>query len=143
MLFRSGEDAVDFSDFYAEVTTFFASPQPGSATGIAFRLVDVENYYLFIVDESGTYSLFVQVDGEWTTLIDYAFSDAFDTADDALNVIGVLAEGDTIALTINQEVVDVVQDATHSSGSLGLFAESADEPGIVVGFDDFFLWELE
>jgi hypothetical protein len=138
-----GVDPVEYSDLYAEVTTFFPVSQPGSTTGIAFRLIDNANYYLFDVTMEGSYALFVQADGQWTTLIDYTATDAFETGADALNLIGVLAEGDTIALTINEQVINVVQDATHSSGGIALVGESAANPGVVVGFDDFSLWELE
>lgn len=137
------ENLVELGDFYAEVTTFFPAAQPGAATGIAFRLIDVDNYYLYLVTEDGQYALFVQEAGEWRTLIDYTPTDVFATDADALNLIGVLAEGDTLALTLNEQVIDVVQDGTLSRGGLALVGETNDEPGVVVGFDDFFLWELE
>jgi hypothetical protein len=137
-----GENDTVLSDFYAEVDLSFATRPAGAAGGLAFRLGDPSNLYLYSIDAEGSYLLQKQVDGTWSDLAPLTASPEIDTEEGAVNTIGVLAEGDVLALTINGVVVAEVEDADLGEGSIGLTAIAYAEPDVNVAFDNFRLWEL-
>jgi hypothetical protein len=131
-----------FSDFYAETDISWVS-QPGPiSAGLVFRIQDSDNFYTFGVNADGTYTMKKSVDGDWYTVIDPTASDAIEVGEDAVNRIGVLAEGSTIVLNINGEVVAAVEDDDISAGEVALAAEAFDEPDVEAAFDNFAIWDL-
>ena len=130
------------SDFILEAdVSAITSPMDGHY-GFAFRLIDSDNFYEFVISPRGTFSLWKKVDGEWTELTDWTESDAIDTAEDAVNRIGVLATGPNLAVTINDEIVAQVTDDTFADGSFGMLAGVYDEAGLEAVFDNVQIWDL-
>ena len=132
----------EMSDFLmeADVETV-TSPLDGSF-GMIFRTLDADNFYIFRISPRGTFSFMKKADGEWTTLTDWTASDAIDTADGAVNRLGVLAEGSQLALLINEVVVAQAVDADLTEGQVGLAAGVYDEAGLEVAFDNVDIWDL-
>lgn len=137
-----GEEQLQFSDFYTEVDMSFAQRPIGAAGGMIVRLQDSGDFYYFVVEAAGNYSLHKRVGDVWVELIPWTATDQMDTADGAVTRIGALAEGDQLALTINGVTVGEVQDADLSLGYLALLSATTDTAPVEVIYDNFELWDL-
>ncbi len=136
------EDAVQFDDFYAEFDTSFVTYTGENAAGLVFRLLDTENFYKFVVDEIGYFQVQKRVDGEYSDLIEWTISDAVDDTEGAVNRIGILAEGATLAFSVNGDVIVQVEDSDLASGAIALAIQSYSTPEAHSTFDNFDLWIL-
>lgn len=136
------QDQMQFSDFYAEVDMGFAQRPEGAAGGMVVRLQDSGDFYYFAIEAAGNFSLRKKVGGVWVELIPGTASDQIDSADDAMNRIGMLAEGDRLALTVNGVVVGEVQDPDLDAGYLALLAATTTTAPVEVIYDNFMLWDL-
>jgi hypothetical protein len=136
------ESLAEYDDFYAEFDTSFITLTGENAAGLMFRLADSNNFYMFKVDEIGYYQLEKRVDGESTDLVPWAISEAFDESENAVNRIGVLAEGNTLAFTLNGTVLAVVEDEGINVGGLALAVQTYSAADALSSFDNFDLWLL-
>jgi hypothetical protein len=136
------DSAAPLQDFYIEFDTTFITRGGDNATGLAFRILDETNYYLISVSENGYLNLVKRIDGDWFDLTPWTFSETIDTGENTINRIGVLAEGATLAITINDEVVTVAQDSDITAGALGLLTQAFSADSAEVSFDNIALWRL-
>jgi hypothetical protein len=134
--------AAQFDNFYAEFDTSFVVLTGENSAGLVFRLADTDNFYNFMVDEIGYFQLQKRVNGEYTNMVSWSISDAFDDSEGAVNRIGILAEGTTLALSINGTVVAQVDDADIDVGALAFAVETYSTPEAHSTFDNFDLWLL-
>ena len=107
------------------------------AYGIVFRLQDVNNFYYFLVDDSGYFTLGKRLEGEWIPLIDWAVSDAI-LSGDAFNSLGVVINGDELVVYVNLELVGQVVDDTFANGGVGVAAQSIETTGEMHAIFDVF-----
>jgi hypothetical protein len=133
----------EIGDFYVEFDATFVTLGGDNATGLVFRMIDNENYYLLSASENGYINLVKLVAGEWTDLTPWVLSEAIDTEAEAVNRIGVLAEGTSLAIAINGEVVTVAEDDEFTSGAIGLLAQAFSADSAEVSFDNVVLWTLD
>ncbi len=111
--------------------------------GLVFRYQDVSNFYYFLIDDSGVFSLGKREAGEWIDLIPWTFSDAV-LAGESFNRLGVTATGNELVAYINSEPVGTVTDPSFSKGGVGLIAQSnVDEGGMHAEFEVFYLESYE
>ncbi len=129
-------------DFAAEVDVEFTAAPGDMQAGLAFRLVDGDNFYLFSTGPQGTYSLWKKSAGEWTALIPWSASGALEQGEGARNRLGVLAEGDAISIWANETVLASVSDDALAEGVLALAVGSFDEPGVTASFDNLEVWDI-
>jgi hypothetical protein len=132
-----------FTNFYAEFDTSFAVYTGENAAGLVFRLVDTDNFYKFLVDEIGYYQLQKRVDGVYGDVIEWAMTEEVDESEGAINRIGILAEGSTLALTVNGIVVAQAEDSDLESGGVALAIQTYGTPEAHSIFDNFELWILD
>ncbi len=130
------------TDFLAEVDAAHLAGPTGGEYGMVFRYNDESNLYLYVISAEGYYSLLKLQDGQWEVLVDWTESDALNIGENALNRLGLLAEGTQITLFANSIPLTTVEDDTFASGSIGLAAGTFDEPGLSVSFDNFSYWEI-
>lgn len=140
---RDAGNALQFDDFYIEFDTTFVTYTGENTAGLVFRMTDTDNFYKFMVDETGYYQLNKRVNGEYQDVIPWALTDAADTTDGAINKIGILAEGSTLAFSVNGTVIAQVEDTDFSSGSLALAIQTYTATEGHSTFDNFKLWELK
>jgi hypothetical protein len=107
------------------------------AYGIVFRLQDVNNFYYFLVDDSGYFTLGKRLEGEWIPLIDWTVSDAI-LSGDAFNSLGVVINGDELVVYVNLELVGQVVDDTFANGGVGVAAQSIETTGEMHAIFDVF-----
>ena len=117
---------------------------------------DPESMYGFVCNEQGTTNAFYYVGVSPSGY--YAFIKSSVALDDVFLKEGtsdaIAAGGETIRLGLdcgngsmtlyaNGQMIDSVSDSTYTSGSVGIFAASNDEPsGTVAIFDDFAMTKL-
>ena len=127
-------------DFLAEADVSLAEGAPNTQVGMLFRVQDTDNFYSYYIDGEGNYALWKLVDNEWQEIIPSTPSDLLDTSEGAVNRLGVLAQGPTIALLINDEIVDQTTDDTFAGGQIALSVGTVDEANATGRFDNFDLW---
>ena len=97
--------------------------------GVIFRVArDRKSFYGFTVTSDGRYTLFKYNDSTFSTLINYTGNQAIRQGT-ATNTIQVVAQGDQIALYVNNQWLDTVSDSSLSSGAIGFFLYSSTAGG--------------
>jgi hypothetical protein len=132
----------EVENFYVEVDVIQREGSLDNQFGFLFRFDETGNYYLFAASNDGYYSLQLYNEGEWTPILDWEESDAIEVGEGTVNTLGLLAEGDSLTLLINDFIVDEASDDTLAGTGLALNAGVFDEPPIELGFDNLRLWNL-
>ncbi|GAC1391387.1 MAG: hypothetical protein NVS4B11_10590 [Ktedonobacteraceae bacterium] len=112
--------STNFSNFaYRVALTILA----GDCSGIAFRGdVNSNKQYYYEMCQAGTYDLVIFDGNSGKYLIKPTSGSAINSGIGKANVIAVFANNDTIQLYANGTLLDTVQDATFTSGSIGLLS---------------------
>jgi hypothetical protein len=125
--------------YYAQVTGKLVSDTDYYQIGLAFRVVDGNNFYYFVVDHTQQYGLYSVVDGNLVTLIDATWDKGIKIGRDAPNTVGVLVIGDYIEVYVNGQFRGAVVDHAHTTG--GAFPATytfvdSNSP-VAAAFDDY------
>ena len=102
--------------FYSQVTAALVSDTNYYQLGMAFRVVDGENFYFLVVDHSRQLTLFKVETGEFTELIGPTIDSSIRVGRDQPNTLGVLAIGDYLEVYLNGQLKGAVIDSTHTQG---------------------------
>lgn len=137
----SNSASASAANFLAEVEATQTAGPEVNEFGLAFRVVDADNFYAYFVSGNGYWNLSKFEEGDWITLSDWMASDAIAGLGE-VNRLGVLADGEVITLFVNGEQVGQVTDGSFSEGGIALLAGTFDDPGVDVAFDNFALWEI-
>ncbi|PWH14139.1 MAG: hypothetical protein DDG60_08715 [Anaerolineae bacterium] len=143
----SSPNEEEYSNIRIEVTAKNNSRDSYAAFGIiCYQGTAKEDMYYFAVSPNGDYAiakavtgqedLFLTNDNEWgaSSLI---------PKNAASYRIGAECGNGTLSLFVNGQKVDSVQDATYTTGTVGLFAWNDEQPsGTDVTFDDFVITRL-
>ncbi len=105
------------SDFHASVDVQQMSGIRNAETGIVFRYVDPDNYYVFEISEN-KFGLFEKYTGSWKTLMSWESTSAIQL--NASNRLAVQAQGSRITLLINGIQIAATDDNQFSKGKVGL-----------------------
>jgi hypothetical protein len=106
------------SNFTFEITLKAAK---GTIEGIVFRFDQNTNAgYLFFIDTQGAYS-FSAISGNSASQLSGP-STAINQGPNQSNVLAVVANGSSISLYINQQLIAQTTDSSFSQGQLGIFA---------------------
>ena len=123
-----------FSNFSYRVLMTVVS---GDCSGIAFRGDATSNkQYYFEVCQSGTYALLLFDGSTDKYLIRPTSSPSIKSGVGKINIVAVTANNDTIQLYANSTLLNTAQDATLTSGSIGVVAinhTSSSTDGIFAG----------
>lgn len=128
--------AYELTDFVIEVDARqVAGPENGDY-GLVVRSKGESDFYLFTVSSHyGMYSVHMCRGETWTDLAEWSESTAVRREGEA-NHLKVECLGETMRFYANGELLAEVQDSTYRSGSVGLLAETFDDGGLVVHFDN-------
>ena len=104
--------------------------------GLLFRRLDKNDFYNFVISDSQYFAVLLLKDDQWTTLIDWTFTDAIQPG--GANVLKVEGCGSHFTFFVNDQNVGEMDDETFKEGIAGLIAElsHAGDNGTFV-FDDF------
>ncbi len=130
----------DVADFEVEVEARKEDGAEANSYGLLFRVQDRKNFYRFDISSDGFYLLSKFIDGQWTTLVDWAPSPHIspDT-----NLLRVSTFGPEIVVSVNGQQLISVSDDSLSHGNFGFFASTFTEPYIWVSYDNLKLWVPE
>ena len=156
-----------FADFDLRVQ---ARPLDGpfnNGYGVIFRVQDPQNYYMFLVSSDGYYQVQRSVAGDQKVLSAWIPSPLVDQGFNVDNWLRVVAQGENFEFFINEQQVDlcvpysvfgistyrdtcidgqmqpVLTDELIGQGQLGVVAQSFDEQGVVVAFDNLLVYGPE
>jgi FHA domain len=112
----------NFSNFAYQVTMVI---DKGDCGGLVFRAdANTNSFYHFVVCQNGAFWLSSYSNSNGTVLIQPKDSAAVQTGLNQQNVIGVVIQGSSINLYINNQNVASATDSTLTSGTIGVIAES-------------------
>ena len=129
-------------DFYLEAVL-----TPGECTGldrygVVFRANSQDEAYLFGATCDGSYSL-RKWDGNLFSMVQiWTPSPAVRSGAGQTNVIGILVQGDKMAMYINDQFLGVVSDTSIGAGAVGLFVGSVNTPNFQVAAQEIAFWDL-
>lgn len=153
-----------FADFDLRVTTRAVDGPLNNGFGVMFRMQDRSNNYQFLISSDGYYQVFREVDGVEKIVSNWIPSDVVHQGIGAANDICVVGRGDRFNFYVNGELVplcipddpnatstyddlmgeciggqmlDTLTDSALASGQVGVVAQSFNEAGVVVEFDNF------
>lgn len=143
----STPDAEDYSHIHIEVTALNNSTDPNTAFGIICNMQITDVSYYFAVTLSGQYAIAksqLALDDLFLTNNDaWGDSDLIPQNATSYRIGADCGNDGTLALYVNDQLIDSVTDTDYSSGNVALFTWSADEPSSAnMSFDDFEMKEL-
>lgn len=114
----------------------------GDEGGLIFRgNSNASQYYIFRISQNGDYGLYlVKSSSDSTTLVENS-SKAINQGVGQTNLLTVIAKGKDIYLYVNKQYVDHVSDSTYTSGSVGIFGSSNQNP-TDTSFSNVQVWKL-
>ena len=133
--------ATNFSNFAFQVQV---KVNQGDEGGLVFRSnsnTDLAEFYLFSIDQAGSYRLEVSKDQTHSTSIVEDTSTAIKTGIGQVNLLTVVAKGSALYLYINKQYVGSASDNSYSSGVLGVFASDV-TANTDVSFSNAQVWTL-
>jgi hypothetical protein len=118
-------------------TVILGTIQYRNLYGLICRYVDNQNFYFLIVASDGYYAIGKSVNGEYD-YIDTEFMEETDAVlgGDATNHIRADCSGSTLRLYANGNLLKEVNDATFTTGDIGLIAGTFDNVGVDILFDN-------
>jgi hypothetical protein len=154
-----------FADFDLQVEARAIGGPVNNGYGVVFRLQDPDNQYMFLVSSDGYYQVRRKVQGIEKELSTWIASPLVNQGLGTTNHLRVVGTADRFRFYINGQpvqlcvpnnpegvstysldqciegtMVDTLVDDAISSGHLGVVAQSLDEPGVVVDFDNFVVF---
>jgi hypothetical protein len=143
--FAWADPGTQFDAVIVEVDVYLASDSQDGHFGVLCRHADVDNFYYFAISADGYYAIFRRVDGGDLKVLTgdgsgMVPSSAIKTGKQT-NSITAVCQGDELSLYVNDELLEIVTDDTHTRGSVGLGAGSGAEGGLRVQFDNFLVTE--
>ncbi len=138
----------DFTDFAVDVV--ITSLSEGASGGLIFRAALAEiSFYAFEINSRGEYRVARLDPGKpsgltpavpaWIPIVDWKKSEHIQTGV-ARNQLTVIAAGEDFWFFINHQVVTSLQDEALAFGGAGILAQSGEESGASVCFDDFHVF---
>jgi hypothetical protein len=125
-----------YTDVIVDVDTRVVTSSGDGDYGIVCRLQDSDNFYGFEVSEDDYITIWKYVNGEFIPLIDWVHSSYIAENEGNLHIT-VGCVGDKLTLAVNGALLAEARDSDLSSGDVGIVAGTYENPGIVVGFDNF------
>lgn len=137
---------------YPNITNFYLEAKFQNDTcdksdhfGIIFRVPDISaanQGYFYGIQCDGKYFLKVFAENVMTSIAYAKASTAITTGKDAVNRLGIMAEGDKLSLYINGVLVKEINDTHFTRGGFGIFVGSDIVRNLTVSVDEIAYWSL-
>ena len=132
-----------FGDFLLLVDAEQISGPVNNGYGIQFRMLDGDNYYRFRISGDGWAKFDKNVAGVRTTIRTWQETSSVNQGN-AVNRIGVSAEGNVFTFYVNGDVLYTVSDSSFASGYVGLSAIKYDsQSDLHIAFDNLIITALK
>lgn len=135
----------DYDDIVMHVEIEHLTNGDRNGFGVMCR-VDPDNFgdgYSFIVRGNGTYGIGYWEDSEYTSLLDDDdddFASDRDIDEDDSYTMTAVCVGEYLALYIDGELIDEIEDDTYDEGLVGVAVINF-EDGVEAAFDNLVIWE--
>lgn len=133
-------------DFYLEAKLQSPKCEGNDHFGLMFRSPeksDATKGYLFGITCDGQYSLRLWNGSVMDFLIKWTKNDAIKTGANAVNTLGIHAEGTKLILYVNGQKLEEVNDNTYLDGQFGLFVGGINTDGLSVWADQVRYWKIQ
>ncbi len=133
----------DFGNVAIEVDATYMGGTADNSFGVVCKFQDIKQYYAVVISSDGAYMIQKRVGGSYQRLTGEYFqlSDQIKPGT-RVNRLRVECGQDYLALYVNQELVNRVEDSTYNQGDVGLIVTTYGEPGLTVSFDNFEVYPL-
>lgn len=133
----------DFGNVAIEVDATYMGGTADNSFGVVCKFQDIKQYYAVVISSDGAYMIQKRVGGSYQRLTGEYFqlSDQIKPGT-RVNRLRVECGQDYLALYVNQELVNRVEDSTYNQGDVGLIVTTYGEPGLTVSFDNFGVYPL-
>lgn len=110
--------------------------------GLICRYSEENDYYAFVISSDGYYAILKMLDGNLSILTG-SHMDFHDVINQgrATNRIRADCIDNELSLYVNNELLESVTDNDLSEGRIGMLAGTKAEPGVVILFDNFILYQ--
>lgn len=123
----------EFKDIRLDVDARQTAGGQGDLYGLMCRVKDTQNFYAFVVNSGGEYSIEKMINGSSTTI-------AEGTSDDAirgdLNHLRADCKGNNLTLYANDKQLVSAPDSTFTTGKVGMLVQSSTQESASVDFDN-------
>ncbi len=133
-------------NFYLEATLKSPDCEGYDHFGLMFRVpenADANKGYLFGITCDGRFSLRRWDGKNMYYPVNWTSSAAINQGDNAVNVLGVMAQDANLAFYINGQKVSEVSDNTYLEGSFGIFVGGTNTEDIAVWVDQIRYWHMD
>jgi hypothetical protein len=124
-----------YGDANARVEATLREGPNDSSAALLFRYQDSSNFYVYNIAGDGRYNLEIMQNNNLTTLIDWTPSPAIKQRGET-NLIRVDMKGPSITLYVNDTKLEETSDSTFLKGQMALAANTFDQGGAKVVFDN-------
>lgn len=132
-----------YRDVQIEVDGVLLSGPANDAFGVVCRFQDNRHFYGFLVSHDGYYGIFKMQDGA-LILADAGqglkYSEAIRQGG-VVNHLKAVCQGNTLQLTVNDELLAIVQDSEYTQGKMGLIVGTYEVAGSEVFFDNLQVYQ--
>ncbi|MGD8455510.1 MAG: serine protease [Anaerolineales bacterium] len=125
-----------YGDVIIDVDTRVVTSSGDGDYGIVCRYQDRDNFYGLEVSEDDYITIWKFVEGEYFSLIDWVYSDYIAKIGEDLHITAGCV-GDKLTLAVNGALLAEARDSDLSTGDVGIVVGTYENPGVVVGFDNF------
>ncbi|MCL4298894.1 MAG: serine/threonine protein kinase [Anaerolineae bacterium] len=127
----------DFSDFILSVDATPLDSETYYSYGVAFRLDEDGNVYVFEIGNDNLYSVLLY-DGEWKKLKDWSSTPAIKPGE--ANRLIISAKGSTLTFFVNDVQLTTLENDRLSEGKIALVVDMAEgEQSATVNFDNLII----
>ena len=131
-----------YEDVIIEVDTYWGAGPFDNDFGVMCRYQNADNFYFGAISSDGFAAIFLMQGGSYSILGTEAMEPYTSIVQgDAYNHIRLDCIGDSLTLFVNGWRLITANDASLSSGDVGLVAGTYDEGGVDIYFDNFTVYQ--
>ncbi|HZK16851.1 MAG: hypothetical protein WDA04_04185 [Anaerolineaceae bacterium] len=133
----------DFGDVAIEVDATYMGGTADNSFGVVCKFQDIKQYYAVVISSDGAYMIQKRVGGSYQRLTGEYFQLSEQIKPGTMvNRLRVECGQDYLALYVNKELINRVEDNSYTQGDVGLIVTTYGEPGLTVSFDNFEVYPL-
>ncbi len=116
----------------------------GGGYGLFFRMKDTSNYYALTYFCSGRVTVFSRANGtlNTTALLDMQLPGSSKADSPDLHTIGIQAKGTDFVVVFDGQTVGTFSDESQKEGDIAIYAVSAANAALKVGFSNLEVWTV-